>query len=85
VSDLKQALALVPGHREILRLLARVEDELRASRAHDASRHTTTILPDSVVDTASRSLDIPDIVPGSVCSDVDSFDASEQNDMPAGP
>ena len=79
MSDLKEALSLVPGQREIQRLLAHVEDELKASCLNDDSRQTT-ILPDSVVETGSRTSGIPDIVPGTVCTDVGSFDASEQDD-----
>lgn len=79
VSDLKEALSLVPDHREIQRLLARVEDELKASRFDD-SHCQTTILPDSVAETSSRTSGIPDIVPGAVCTDGNSFDGSEQSD-----
>ena len=81
MSDLKEALSLVPGHREIQRLLARVKDELEASRLDGSGQ--TTILPDSVVETSSRTSGIPDIVPGAVSTDVSSFDASEQNDKNA--
>lgn len=79
VGDLKEALMLVPGHREIQRLLVRVEEELRASRLDDDSGQTTK-LPDSVVETSSRTSGIPDIVPGTVCIDGSSVDDGEQND-----
>ena len=65
LSDLKEALSLAPGHREIQRLIVRVEDELKAF--HHVSDNSQTILPDSVVQT--RPLGIPDIVPGAVCTD----------------
>jgi len=81
VSDLKEALSLVPGHREIHRLLARIEDELDAC-LNDGSGQTT-ILPDSLAEISPRTTGIPDIVPGALCTDVDSFDASEQNDKHA--
>ena len=80
VSDLKEALSLSPGHREIQRLLARTEDELKAS-THDDSNGQTTILLDSVAETGSRTCGIPDIVPGTVCTDGSSFDGTEQNDQ----
>lgn len=79
MSDLKEALALVPGHREIQRLLARVQDELKASRLADGDDQTTK-LPDSVVETCSRTSGIPDIVPGAECTDGNSFDSNEQHD-----
>jgi len=79
VSDLKEALSLVPGNREIQRLLARVEDELKASRLDDGNSQTT-IQPDSAVETGSRTFRIPDIVPGTVGTDGNSFDGTEQDD-----
>jgi len=82
VSDLKEALSLVPGHREIQRLLARTEDELDASCLNDGTGQTTR-LPDSVAEISPRTTGIPDIVPGALCTDVGSFDASEQNDKNA--
>jgi len=82
VSDLKEALSLSPGHREIQRLLARVEDELKASR-HDDSNSQTTIQLDPVPETGSRTCGIPDTVPGSICTDGSSFDGIEQNDQNA--
>ena len=78
-SDLKDALMLVPGHREIQRLLTRVEEELKASCLDDSSGQTTR-LPDTVVETSSRTSGIPDIVPGTVCMDGSRVDESEQND-----
>lgn len=78
-SDLKEALSLIPGHREIQRLLARVENELKASRLDDGNSQMT-IQPDSVVETDSRTFGIPDIVPGTVCTDDSSVDTIEQND-----
>lgn len=82
LTDLKEALSLVPGHRETQRLLVRVEDELEASRLNDGNSQTT-ILPDSVVETSSRTVGIPDIVPGAIRTDVSSFSAREQNDKNA--
>lgn len=78
MSDLKEALKLSPGHREVQRLLYRAEDELEASHL-DGSNAQTTKLPDSVVETGSRTLGIPDIVPGAGCLDGNSFESSEQN------
>jgi len=75
VSDLKEALLLVPGHREIQRLLARVEDELKASRSR--LDEGTSQLPVSAVDSTART--VPDIVPGAQCTDAGSFDGNEQN------
>ena len=79
MSDLKEALSLASGHREIQRLLERVQDELEASHLDDNDGQTTK-LPDSGVETNSRTLGIPDIVPG---TDGNSFDGSEQNDKNA--
>ena len=76
VSDLKEALLLAPGHREIQRLLVRIEDELKASQLDDGNSQTT-ILPDSVVESSSRTSGIPDIVPGAVCADGSSFDGDD--------
>lgn len=82
VSDLKEALSLVPGNREIQRLLARVEDEMKASVFDDANSQTT-IQTDSVVETDSRTFGIPDIVPGTASTDASSLDGTEQNDKNA--
>jgi len=82
LSDLKEALSLVPGHREIQRLLAHVEDELKASRLDDTNSQMTK-QPDSVVQTDSRAFGIPDIVPGTVGIDGSSFDGTEQSDKNA--
>jgi len=77
VKDLKEALSLVPGHREIQRLLARVEDELKASSC--LADNQTTIVPEPAVDSSARTKTIPDIVPGAECTDSYSLDSIEQN------